>query len=891
MEQFNVIRRLRFWWNHRRRARLLGEEIEAHLAMKTAGLMENGMTESDARAEARRRFGNLTHTLEDSRAVWIARWLSDLLHDLAFAARTFRAQPAFTAVAVLSSALGIGACATIFGIANVALFRPLPVDAPTRLMSICGRSTKTGEIGTEMSYPNFLDVRPARSFQAVAGYFPIVPATISSHGEPQRYFGSLVTANYFDVVRPGFRLGRGFDPAHDDTPGAPPAVVLSYQLWQSRFAADPNIIGKSIDMNQRPARVVGVVAPGFRGTELALISDFWWPLSMFDQVGLLNAKGNHMAERGDHWIFAIGRLRDGVATAQAEAEVAVIGRRLAAQYPADNRDTTLHLETAGRVNPGLRRVVQTFFLLLMSVTILVLLTACANVANLLLARASARHKEIATRLAIGAGRGRLVRQLLAESVLLALAGGVAGFLLALWAASNIGKFRLPFPIPVDLTITLDYRVVLFSASLAMLTGIVFGLAPALRASHTDLTAALKDAPSHGRGLRRFGMRNLLVVAQVAVCMLLLICSTLFLRSLQASASANTGMANRNVLCLAFDPTLNHYTEVRSRQFMSGLLERVEAVPGVQSATLTTLVPLSLANIDARIVPDDKMSDAAKNGLDTELYAVAPRFFETLGIPLRAGEDFRAGASASEDVGIVNQTLADKAFPRQNPIGRHVSYESRMVRIIGVVATAKAQSIGEDPRPAFYVPLLRSPSENLLGVTLLVKTAGDPAAFATPVRNVMHSLDSALAVFDVRTMQAHLSNALTFPRMAAVMFGLCGAMALLISIVGLYGVVSFAVARRTREIGIRMALGAARAQVLRMVLRQGLSLAAAGCLIGLLMALAFTRAAAGLLYGVTASDPMTFVLTPLVLISVALAACLIPARRAATLNPTRSLRYE
>ena len=793
-------RRLRFWFGNVRRARLLREEMESHLAMKVADLKEAGMRERDARSEAQRQFGNVLHKMEESRTVWIARWMSDLAQDIAFAARAFRKQPGFTAVAVLSSALGIGACATIFGIANVALLQPLPVEAPSRLVSISRSYVKTGEAGDTMSYPNFLDLRSARSYQAIAGYFPIVAATISSNGEPQRYWGSLVTANYFDVVRPRFMLGRGFDAARDDTRGEAPAVVVSHNLWQGRLGGDADIVGKSIEMNKRKAKVVGVTAPGFRGTEVAMVSDFWWPMSMVDQVSILTGPKSHIADRDDDWVWALGRLRDGVDMQEAVTEAEVVGKRLAAQFPASNRDTSLHVETAGQVNAGLRRMVETFFLLLMMATLLVLLTACANVANLLLARASARQKEIATRLAIGAGRGRLVRQLLTESVMLALLGGAVGYLLAFWAASNIGKFRLPFPIPIDLTVSLDHRVVLFSATLAMITGIVFGLAPAVRATRTDLTGALKDGSAQAGVLRRFGLRNILVVTQVAVCMLLLICSGLFLRSLRASQIANTGMQSRNVLYLAFDPSLNHYTAVQSREFMRTLIARVEALPGVESATLTTNVPLSLVHIGTSILPDDKLAEPAKNKVNAELYAIAPRFFETLGIPLLSGEDFRADTQASEDVAIMNETLARKAFPNQNPIGRHVSYQDRMVRIIGVVATAKAQSIGEAPRGSFYLPILRNQRENIFGVTLLVKTKSDPATYANAVRQVTRALDSSLAIFDVRTMETHLRNALILPRMGAAMFGLCGAMALLISIVGLYGVVSFAVARRTKEIG-------------------------------------------------------------------------------------------
>ncbi len=422
-----------------------------------------------------------------------------------------------------------------------------------------------------------------------------------------------------------------------------------------------------------------------------MASDFWWPMSMVDQVSILNGPKTDIWDRDNDWLWAVGRLRDGVSRQGAAAEGEVIGKWLAMQYPKSNRDNSLHVETAGQVNASLRRVVETLFSLLMAVTILVLLTACANVANLLLARASARQKEIATRLAIGAGRGRLVRQLLTESLLLALAGGAGGYLLAFWAASNIGKFRLPIPIPIDLTVTLDYRVVLFSATLALITGVVFGLAPAVRATRTDLTGALKDGSVTVRLLRRFGLRNILVVTQVAVCMLLLICSGLFLRSLEASQVANTGMRSRNVLYLGFDPSLNRYTGAQSRQFMTALLARVEALPGVEAATLTTNVPLSLTHFGTRILPEDKLADpSSKNQVNAELYAVAPHFFQTLGIPLLTGEDFRTDMPDSEDVAIVNETLARKAFPNQNPIGRRVSHQDHMLRIIGVVATAKAR---------------------------------------------------------------------------------------------------------------------------------------------------------------------------------------------------------
>jgi predicted permease len=858
--------------------------------MKTQEFVEAGMTESDARDAARRQFGNVTLQQEESRGIWVARWVSELVQDTVFAARMIRKQPGFAAVAVLSAALGIGACSLIFGIANFALFKPLPVDEPSRLASVYGASRR--KAGLTISYPDVEDLRRARSFQGVAAFTQFTPAVISSHGEPRRYWGSIVTANYFDVVRPAFTIGRGFDSAKDDTTGHAPAVVLSHQLWQSRFGADRGIVGRTIELNKRKATVVGVTGPGFSGTELAIASDFWAPLSMLAGFEDAASAGERLAKRSDHWLSAAARLRDGTTIRDAAAEIAVIAERISAAYPESKKDRGLHVERAGQVNPGLRKMIAVFFLLLLGVAILVLLTACANVANLLLARASARQKEIATRLAIGAGRGRLVRQLLTESVMLALLGGVAGYGVARLGAYGIGNLRTPFPLPIDFSVSFDHRVLMFCTALSMLTGVVFGLVPALRATRPGLVGALKDERVRLGNSRRFGLRNLLVIAQVTICMVLLICSGLFLRSLQSSRAMDTGMAHRNVLMTAFDPSLNRYPAAETRRIFEAVIENARSIPGVESASLTSNVPLSLGGTSSVFVPDDKMADPENNRIQADIYSVAPGFFETLGIRFMSGDDFRPGSPA-EGVVIVNQALADSGFPAQNPIGRRVSYGGRMLRIIGVVATAKSRTIGEDSRPCLYFPIAQDLAEghSPTGITLLVRTRGNPAGYAPLVRRKIRDIDPALAVFDVRTMDTHLTNALLLPRVAAFLFGLAGFMGLLISTVGIYGVISFGVARKTREIGIRMALGASRLRVLGMVLRQGLALTVIGSAIGLGLALALARTAASLLYGVSPSDTVTFIAVPAFLLLTAAAACLAPAKRAASLDPLRALRHE
>jgi predicted permease len=879
-------RRIRYWFSSGKRARLLREEMEIHLEMKVQELMEDGMPESDARGAARRQFGNLTRQQEESRETWIARWSGDLLQDTVFAIRMIRKQPGFAAVAVISAALGIGACSLIFGLANFALFRPLPVENPSRLESISGRSAREKRAGLTMSYPDFNDLRQAHSFEGMTAYFAFLPATISSSGQPQRYWGTLATANYFDVVRPSFALGRGFDPDSDD------AVVLSYTLWRSRFQSDPAIVGRDIELNGRKVNVIGITGPEFRGTEVMSFSDFWIPFSMLTSVPELSLGVDRTHNREGQWLAVIGRLRDGVGAQTAASEIEVIGQRLSSAFPATNRDRSFQVERAGQLNPGLRNMIVVFFMMLLGVAALVLCTACANVANLLLARASARQKEIATRLAIGAGRGRLIRQLLTESVTLALLGGIGGYAIARIGAAAIGRFQVPIALPVDITVSLDYRVLMFCVALSTATGLIFGLIPALRATRPDLVGALKDERVRLGQSRRFGLRNVLVVAQVAVCMVLLICSGLFLRSLHSAGHIETGFANRNLLMLGFDPNMTRRSPSDTRHILDAVLEDTSAMAGVESSTISSSVPLNLEGTHNFFVPADQAAGVENRRISADIYSIAPRFFETLGIRMIDGQDFRPGGSA-DDIVIVNQAAADQAFHRQNPVGRRILYFGKAVRIVGLVATTKSHTIGEEPRPILYFPLAKDlrGNDSLTGMTLVLRTRDDPAGYAPLVRETIRKIDPSMAVFDVRTMDTQLSRALLLPRSAAFLFGMAGVVGLLIATVGIYGVISFSVAQKSKEIGIRMALGAMRGQVLGMVLRQGLALTAAGCAIGVGLSLALARMAASLLYGVSPIDAVTFLCVPPVLLLVALAACLIPAQRAASLDPIGCLRYE
>ncbi|MGH9659384.1 MAG: ADOP family duplicated permease, partial [Bryobacteraceae bacterium] len=693
------VRRWRYWRSQTERDRLLAEEMRAHLDLHIEELRNQGIPSDEAETLARRRFGNLTLAREEARAVWIARWAQDLHQDARYAARSVRREPGFAAIAILSAALGIGACSTIFGVANFALFRSLPIDQPERLVSIS--AARHNQPGTPLSYPEVQDLGARATLDGVAAVFPMVPANLGPAAEPQRQWGWLVTASYFDVLGLRPHLGRTFSAASDDQPGAPGVIVLSHNLWRNRFGGDPGAVGREVDFNGHKVTVIGVAPPGFRGHEVALTADFWIPLSMLDRIAFPKGGYQQLSKRHSRWLMTVARLRPGVSSDAARADLAVLSAQLLKQFPKENKDWTFHVERAGQLNPALRKMVMVFFTLVLAVAVGVLLIACANVANLLLARSASRRREIATRLAVGASRGRLVRQLLVESTLLALAGGAGGLVLAVWGASAISSFQLPIQLPVDLTIAIDTRVALFAAALSVVTGVAFGLVPAFHATRQDLTTALKNAPVAVAAWRRFGLRNLLVVTQVAMSMLLLIASGLFLRSLTSAESMDLGMRTRNVLFVAVDPVLNGYTPERTRVFFDTLTRRLEALPGVRSASYTNLLPLSLASARSGFSADDRRSEPDSRRINAQHAMIGPRFFETLEISWLRGRDFAAERPDGEKVVIINEALARRAFAGQDPIGRRIYEGDDAYRIVGLVATSKGRTVGEDAEPQVF----------------------------------------------------------------------------------------------------------------------------------------------------------------------------------------------
>ena len=792
--------------------------------------------------------------------------------------------PGLTGVIIISIALGMAATTTVFSIVNGLLLGALPVEDPGRLVSFFeGRS--------DLSYPDYLDYRDQTKefFEGLSAHRSLVPASLGGAGEAERIWGELASGNYFSVLGVKAALGRTFLPEEDQVPGRDAVVVLSHALWRRRFGSEAGVVGRTVMLNGRPYTVVGVAPAGFQGTDRGVLPEFWAPLAMTEQMMPLLAKIDARNQRNASWLVVSARLRPGVSRVQAVAAVNVVKSRIDDTWRKDEkrRHPAVTLDAAGGLVDGLGKRAVGLMAVLSVVAGLVLLVACANVANLLLARATTRQKEMGIRAAIGAGRGRLVRQLLTESLLLALTGAAAGFLLAALAARALSRFELPLPVPMVFDFTPDMRVLVFTAGLSVLTGVLFGLAPALRATRPDLVAAIKNTAAVFGRASRFGLRNALVVIQVALSLVLLAGAGLFLRSLQKTASIDTGLRPENVLLMAVDPQLHQYSRERARQFLSQLRERLSALPGVRSVSFLDSVPLSMAGNSSNF----EVEGGAKRA-NADVYSVGSNFFETMGIPLLRGRDFTLKTDG-ERRAIINEAMARRLFGHEDPIGRQLHGREGSYTVIGVARNSKSRTLGEAPAACAYLFLEPGPEMvlSLDGISIAVKTSVPPQGLVRPLRDQIAALDPALAIFNTKTMQEHVNKSLLLPRLCATLLGVFGAVGLTLAAVGLYGVLSYWVRRRTREIGIRMALGAGKGSVLSMVLRQGLTLTLVGLVIGLGMAVALGRFTASLLYGISGTDPLTFVAVSLVLLATALLATVFPARRAARIELTAALRYE
>ena len=866
----------------------LDDEVEEFYETIVERYIGQGIPEADARRLARLKFGHPENVKEQVRDTRAGSMLDSIIRNLQCALRGMRKAPVYAVVTLLTLGVGIGANATIFSIVSRFVLHHPPVGNPATLMAI---HTTQGEnqCCNNFSWLLYNDLREqAKSFSGIAAYFDLLPASIGGAGEPERVWGQAVTANFFNVASLPMEIGRGFTAEEEHLP----AVVIGDRLWHRRFGADPGLVGKSVRLSGRPYTVVGVAPPGFRGLDIILDAQFWVPLDNIDQ--LLPNTANRTS-RNYHWLAVVGRRAPSVTAAQADAELRVLGDRFATAYPESvpvaERDTGFRMDEAGSLPPRDRTTIMVFLAALLAVALLVLCIACANVVNLSVAQANGRHREMVVRLALGATRWHLLWQMLTESVVLSLAGGVIGVALSVWATRAIAVFRVAAPVPLDLSVSINAGVLLYAFTLSVFAGILFGLAPAWSVVHPLIRGGLNAEQALTRPGRMWSVRNIIVVSQISMSAVLLCATGLFLHSLDNASRINIGFRSRGLLMMSIDPRLHGYSAERSVQLLHQVQEQVAHLPGVMSAAYTDAVPLNGGHRSDGFGVEGEPAQPTHRIVD--LYMASPGYFATMGIARVAGHLFETERATSPRTAVVNQLFAERFFGKENPIGRSVRDGDRVYEIIGVVENTKSRTLGEDLRPVLYRSLAEDigadPSPE--GYTVVVRFAGAPGALANAVRAQIHSLDPSLAIFNTETMEEHLKNALFLPRLAAALFGIFGFLGLGLASVGLYGVISHWVSRRTREIGIRLAIGARTGDVQRLVIRQGMTLAVVALAPGLLIAWASSKLLASFLYGLPSHDAVTFTSVPLFLAAVTLLACWIPSRRVLKVEPSTALRHD
>jgi predicted permease len=823
-----------------------------------------------------------------------------LWKDMRHGARLLARQPGFTAVAILSLGLGVGVNTTIFSVVNAVLFKPSAVEDADRLVEIY--SGREGYEHLTSSYPDYQDLREsADAFSGMAAH-AYVSALLTRGGRAESILGEIVTASYFDVLGVRTARGRTFLPEEDRTPGTHPVVVLSHGAWQRRLGGDPEIVGKTLKLSGLDYTIVGVAPAEFTGTMPGLEPEFWVPTMMVEQLsvnGIQTTTGTstgrtRFERRGSRWLFVKGRLAPGRTIEEARAQVETVVARLAMEYPDTNDKVKASLFPAQdvRIHPMVDGVLSPAAALLLGAAGLVLLIACANVANMLLSRATARRKEIAVRLALGAGRWRLMRQLLTESLVLAVLGGMAGVVMAFWAARLLSTLVPALPVPLSFVFDLDLRVLVFALAASLATSLLFGLAPAFRASRPDLVPALKDAVTGPEPLRRrVSFRNVLVVGQLAVSLVLLIAGVLLLRGLGRASQIDPGFDPDRLVSLSFNLKMNGYSPEQATAFQRRLVPHLEAQPGIDSVTLVSRPPLgSDLNLESVKIVGHHQPDDEDTAIDATL--VEPGYFGTVGLTLLEGRDFTAADDEDAPrVAIVNEAMARRYWPGRSPIGEQIhtdGFDGDPHVIVGLVRDYKVRSLGETPRPYLHFPWRQEPSRN---VTVLARSAGPAALAVAPLRRAILELEPEVAFSEEGTVSDLVRMTLVPTRVGASLVGAFGVLALLLAAVGLYGVIAYTVSQRTRELGVRAALGADRRDLVKLVVGQGMKLAVVGVALGVLAAAAVTRVLSVLLYGISALDPLAFGGAAAVLLAVALLANLVPALRAARVDPMGALRHE
>src|SRR5579864_1662125 len=879
-----LARRLRMLFRGKQFDHDMDDEMRVHLELREKEYIQNGFPPEEAHMAARKNFGNALAIREVSHDSWGWAWLEHLGQDLRFAFRMFAKNPGFTAVAVLTLALGIGANTAIFSVVYGVLLQPLPYKEASRLVVLNETTPKVGKVS--VSYPNFLDWRAqSHDFSQMAAVHD-VGFNLAGITQPENISGEAVSPNFLSTIGVRPFLGRDFE-ASEEKPGTAPVVLLSYELWQSHMGSDRNAIGRTITLDGHSFTIVGVLPPNFRSLDK---TDVMLPIGVWATNN--SDEANDRGDRGD--MIVIGRLAPNVTLAQARTEMEGIAARLAKEYPATNDRFGVALQS---IRDSFVSDARPAILVLFGAVMFVLLIACANVANLFLVRGAARTKEIALRMAFGARRSRIIRQMLTESFVLACLGGALGLLLAFLGIRGIVAL-----IPMDMlsgsTVKLNGAVLFFAAGIVVLAAFIFGLAPAMHSTRPDVQSELKEGSrTASASAAQNKLRGALAIAEVSLALILLVGAGLMMKSLYRLMSVNPGFRPDRVLNMEMDLRTQQYSKDPAiLNFWQQVLARVRTLPGVESAATGTVVPLTGSHSRGDITIEGMALPTPGNFPHPDIHEVSPAFTSTLGIPLLRGRTFtEADKQGAPLVGMVNAKLAEQYWPNEDPIGKRFMFghpsaknPSRWITVVGVVGDTKLYGLANPSRLEVYIAALQYPGNDM---DLVVKSRVDPASLISAIRGAVASIDKNQPIFAISTMNQLVRDSVATRRVTLVLLGLFSALALVLAAIGIYGVISYSVAQRTHEIGIRMALGAQHKDVLRMILRQGVKIAVAGVAIGVVVSLGLTQLMSSLLFSVSAADPLTFAGVAVLLVLVAMLACYIPARRALRVDPMVALRYE
>lgn len=881
-----LARRLRMLFRREQFDHDMDDEMRVHLELREKEYAQNGFSPEEAHMAARKNFGNALAIREVSHDSWGWAWLEHFAQDLRFAFRMFAKNPTFTAVAILTLALGIGANTAIFSVVYGVLLQPLPYKDASRLVVLNETTPRVGTVS--VSYPNFLDWRQqCHAFSQIAAVND-VGFNLAGVTQPENISGEAVSPNFLSMMGVKPFLGRDFE-ASEEKPGTPPVVLLSYELWQSHMGSDRNAIGRTITLDGRSFTIVGVLPRSFRSLDK---TDVMLPIGVWATNN--SEEANDRGDRGD--MVVIGRLAPNITFAQARTEMEGIAARLAKEYPASNDQFGVALQS---IRDAFVSDARPAILVLFGAVMFVLLIACANVANLFLVRGAARTKEIALRMAFGANRNRIIRQMLTESFALAFLGGILGLALAIAGIRGIVRL-IPMDALSGATVNLNGAVLFFAAGIVVLAAFIFGLAPAMHSTRPDVQAELKEGGrTASASAAQNKLRGALAIAEISLALILLVGAGLMMKSLYKLMSVNPGFRPNRVLTMEMDLRTQQYSKDPAiLNFWQQVLDRVRALPGVETAATGTVVPLTGNHNRGDITVEGMALPTPGNFPHPDFHDVSPDFISTLGIPLLRGRTFAdTDKQGAPLVGLVNARLAGQYWPNDDPIGKRFmsghpdptgKRPPKWITVVGVVGDTKLYGLANPSRLEVYVSSLQSPSSHM---NLVVKSRIDPTALTSAIRGAVASIDKDQPIFAISTMNQLVSDSVGTRRITLILLGAFSGLALVLAAIGIYGVISYSVAQRTHEIGIRMALGAQHKDVLRMILRQGVKIAISGVAIGVVVSLGLTQLMSSLLFSVSAADPLTFAGVAILLVLVAMLACYIPARRALQVDPMVALRYE